>query len=339
MNFSQSDLNKISKYTIRLRKSIQKNDNLKINEYYDHLKYHIQLGGNDNNNGDTYFDKTVLTDKFKLLDTLISNLKDSNKGYKTFDNLYNELTQCNKDKMASDEQIVSLNEQIKNLNGDKLSLQSSINELNTIEQKNEQVNDLNLKIKDLNETIQKFKSDKIIIDEIFNKIELTTDDLKKQTKEIVVKISRYDDIINKIKDQLQDIENQDNEKFLSALEELELRLKQSTDLQSQLEKSNTQIDDLNSKLSNLNETEQKLNEVTNQIEELKKSNTEHTNTIDLLNKQIMKLIEEKNSNDKTIDEIANNFDSQLKLLLNAIYGSEILVDNIIDGKSFGDKIK
>ena len=43
MNFLQlNDFNKISKYVIRLRKSIETNDVNKVREYYDHLKYHIQ---------------------------------------------------------------------------------------------------------------------------------------------------------------------------------------------------------------------------------------------------------------------------------------------------------
>ena len=41
MNF-----NKLSKYSYRFTKSIQQKNNIKTNEYAEHLKYYIQKGGN-----------------------------------------------------------------------------------------------------------------------------------------------------------------------------------------------------------------------------------------------------------------------------------------------------
>lgn len=99
-NFSISNTNKISKYIIRLRKSIKSNENNKVLEYYDHLKYHIQLGGINGDEKNNNINN--LTEYIYSIDTIISNIT---KNETLNNNLENYLKKCNSDKTVLNEQI------------------------------------------------------------------------------------------------------------------------------------------------------------------------------------------------------------------------------------------
>ena len=348
MNFLQSDLNKVSKYTVRLRKSIKNNDKDKVKEYYDHLKYHIQLGG---------LNQEDLENKFKLMETLIENLADNKKGYKSFDDLYKELSQCNLDKKDFKQQNDDLSQQIKDLNQQLLKSTESVEQIKTIKEKDDELTTLNKQIVQLNTTIDdlKVESEKIksldetknenlknlntIIKEIFKKEELTSNELDTQTKQLVAKIDRYDEIIKKIKEQIKDIDDIDNSKFSSALEQLVLRLQQSEDLKKDLTDAKNQIDELNTKLEDINKTSSELADAQIKIVSLNADIIEKDNKIQELTDKIKVLNNEKESNDNEINKFADNFETKLKLLLKQIYGSDQLVDNIIKGNVFDENLK
>ena len=347
MNFLQSDLNKVSKYTIRLRKSIKNNDKDKVKEYYDHFKYHIQLGG---------LDQQDLENKFQLIETLIENLADNKKGYKSFDELYKELSQCNLDKKDFKQQNDDLLKQITDLNQQLVKSTESVEQINTIKQKEDELTTLNQQITQLNKTIIDLKeeSDKIksldetkdeklknlnaIIKEIFKKEELTSDELDTQTKQVVSKIDRYDEIIKKIKEQIKDIDDSDNSKFSSALEQLVSRLQQSKDLEIDLTNAKNQINELNTKLEDINKTSTELNDAQTKIASLNDDIKQKDIKIQELSDKIEALNKEKESNDNEINKFADNFEKKLKSLLKQIYGSDELVDSIIQGNVFNENL-
>lgn len=342
MNFLSSDLNKVSKYTIRLRKSVMNNDDLKIKEYYDHLKYHIQLGG---------LEQKDLEEKFKLFDSIITNLTNTEKGYKSFDNLYQELSKCNNEKTNSIVENNSLNAKIIELNKQLIDSTESVKQIDLIKQKDttkdDKINELNKKIAKLNETIQdlelenKNNKEKLanfytIIKEISNVKDLTINELKKQIEQVVDKISRYDEIIERIKGQIKDINNTDKNTFLNALVTLNSKLEKATELETQLKNANSKIDELSKKLVNIETIQVELEENKAKIKKLDDSIIEKDDEIKELTQKINILNNEKTTNDKTIYEFANNLDKKLKELLIKIYGSETIVDNIIDGKQFNE---
>ena len=351
MNFLQSYLNKVSKYTIRLRKSIKNNDNDKVKEYYDHLKYHIQLGG---------FDQTELENKFESVQTLIDNLSNnlSNKGYKSFNSLYTELSKCNKDKTDAETLNKDLNKQITELNQKLLLSTESIEKIDSVNdnKKDIKITELNKDIEDLNKNIaelklesakikskneindNKLKNFDTIILEINKNEETASDNLELQTKEIVNKISRYNEIINKIKNQISDIDNADKEKFDKALGALVSKLEESEKQLKELKIATTTIEDLKKKLVNIDNISTKLKEAESKIDELAKSIEEKDKKIEELTTQITELEKEKESNDKSINDFTANFDEKIKELLKTIYGSENLVNSIIDGTVFNENI-
>jgi DNA repair exonuclease SbcCD ATPase subunit len=184
---------------------------------------------------------------------------------------------------------------------------------------------------------EKLKNFNTIIKEIFNKDQMTSDELEIQTKQVKLKITRYDEIIKKIKEQIQDIDNDDEGKFSSALEELDSRLKKSKELEKELTDTKNKMTDLEKQLEDISKTSNDLTNAKSQIETLDTSIKQKDDEIAKLKDQIEEFKKEKESNDKSIDDFASNFDEKLKSLLNQIYGSESLAKSIIEGTAFNEE--
>lgn len=350
MNFVQSDLNKVSKYTLRLRKSIFNNDKNKAKEYYDHFKYHIQLGGLDNQD---------LNKKFEFIDDIINKLT-SNTNYKSYDELYKNLSGCTENAKTLKTTNDDLQLQIKELNSKLTESTNNIANIETIKTRDEQIivlnnniQSLNLQLEDLKKQNEKLSSDereldtmKKILDKIYATTKVLNGEIEKKNKTVVDKIEKYQKIIDKIEGQFKmNIDDEDPTQFSKALEELENRLKKSTEHEKNLTNANNQIYGLQKQLSDLNkitnqlsETSKKLLETQQQLSELENSIKKKDLEIDELQKQNNQLKTEKKLNNEQINDIASKLDNKLKELLIKIYGSESLVESIIQGKPFDDKV-
>ena len=326
MNFSKSNLNKVSKYTSRLLKSFNANDQNKTKEYYDHFKYHIQLGG---------LDKEELGKKFESIDTLINGLKLPN-GYKSFDKLYGELSKCNTDKSSLVEQNEKLTAQIEKLTKDLSEKTESITQIeSTIKNDNE----LNDQIVQLNKTIEDLKSEKEINTNNYKTIlrELgltekeTSNDIKEKITKMQEKISRYDELINAISKQVQETGNDDNIAFENAIKTLQEKSKASEEMKIELEESKEKVDELNEQITKLQETSSELAKIRAELEKQTELINEKDNEISKLEKEIKELKDDKESNDEMINKYTNQFEEKLNLLLTEIYGSKDFSEAIIKG--------
>ena len=222
MSFEISDINKLSKYTIRLKKSILNNDINKINEYYDHLKFHVQLGG---------VEPSELVNIDKIIEEISNNV---NKKDENITNLKKELIECNKEETVFKDKNIELENKIKELNKE-LTEKIDLNKINEINIKDDKIKELNTSINNLNSTIDdlqdniknlndknldinnKYNSINESLDLIFKNANITSDELNKKIEEVNNKINRYYKIINDTKKNINDIDNNDESKFNTAL--------------------------------------------------------------------------------------------------------------------------
>lgn len=338
---------KISKYSLRIKKSIFKKNNKKIQEYYDHLKYHIQKGGSSEQ----------LKNKFENLDNLIKNITYS-KGYQTYDNLIQDLNKCNNDKndlseknielqsrlnyalsdlpqiskkeMLKNEKTTSLNEQIDMLNEKIKLLQHNEQEQEkVIEEKNKIDEEKDNIIRDKTNDIKKISE---LLENIYEHSNIIGDDIEKKTSELNNKIEKYNKIIDIINDKIvtfkDDIESFEFENFNNALDTLKQKL-------SNAEQNNLLLDEI--KMENIS-IKNKLKEhenVIKQSNELKEIILSKNNEIEELKNKILILEKENKENEEKINKISIEFENKLRELLIQIYGNNDLVDDIIDGNSFG----
>lgn len=353
MNFVQTDLNKVSKYTLRLRKSILNNEQNKTKEYYDHLKYHIQLGG---------LEEEQLKSKFEQLDKLIETLSDKSKGYKTFKTINNELSQCNQDKGDLEAKNKELQNQFMELQKELESSTKGVAQINEIVDKkeikdkddkikslNNEIDELNNKIPDLEKQVEKLKEEnsnfdnelntlKQIVDKIFGKSKLTDEQIKSKSEELMEKISRYEEILKKLKSEAENIDSTEKERFNQAIQEIEYRLKNSNELKENLEKITEENKKLQDELDKVKKTSDELNKTQSELKSLERTIKDKDDKINELNDEIRELQTEKETKDKKIDEFSRTFDEKLKKLLNTIYGTPELVDNIFNGTKLDDTV-
>lgn len=344
MNYSQSDLNKVSKYAIRLRKSFKNNELIRTKEYYDHFKYHIQLGGLEGENNKT----DVLAEKFKILDKIINNLKEDNNKYKNYNTLNDDLTKCQTEKEDLNSRIVELTKKNSDLEN---KLKDSVSNIKTIEQikseKNESETELNNQIRSLNEKISKLEQNNNNVEkliEILNiiddKKDLTLANISTKSENLKKKMTNYQTIITKIKKNLNNNDiDFDNEKIEEGVKELEKRLNNSKKLNSELETAKQQIELLNKSneecaiiKTELDNNKSRLNELNDQI-------IQKEITIKELKEQNEQLTKEKKSNELQINNLASEFESKLKELLVTIYGNNNLVEAIYTGNKLNDTVK
>lgn len=355
-NFSLSNTNKISKYIIRLKKSIHYQKNNKIIEYYDHLKYHIQLGGL-NENGNEKNSISDLTESINSIDTIISNITKNDTQY----NIVNDLKKCNSDKIELNEQINKINNELNDL---KLKLSESIKqneEINKIKTKqNEDISSLNIKIDKLNDErikfeneIKKIENEKNTQDTQLKNIKQTLHellnisgdvelDLNKELNNIKEKISKYENIIKNILSKTEGVNlNQTGEleKYEKALIDIKTRSEKAHGLENELEIIIKQNEELNKQLKSTEETTKNLELKNLEIENLKNEITSKDIEIKSLMSQVEEqknkinelenIIEQKS---KQIDKNVLEFDNKIKELLNKIYNGDVdLVKKILSG--------
>jgi chromosome segregation ATPase len=358
MNFlQQNDFNKISKYVIRLRKSFETNDVNKVREYYDHLKYHIQLGGANDNLDE-------LTKKFDIVDDIIKKIS-SKPDNKTFNQLNGELIKCNNEKEDYTKQIASLKNQINELKKElidetkteerikKLSAEhdQTIQNLNKqIDELNELNNGLNEQIKTItgenNSSVQKFKDLERSLEELFRISKIFGKDSDKNIKDLEEKITKYTNIIHKIENESKVTnlnETGELDKVESALKVIFARLQETNSLKEQLQNLTTENKKLQDQIEKQKNIIKELERVNTDFEDLEK-------LVELKEKEIIKLTdrikeletkvgqmeEDKNNNDKYIDKVANEFDEKIRALLKTIYGNDSLVNELMQGVKIGE---
>ena len=151
-NFNTINTNKIQKYICRLKKSVVENDKEKIINYYDHLKYHIQLGGNENQKDSSEITKTINSID-KIISNIISNITNEQTIYSKLNqnlnlNLSNDLKKCNDEKKELHEQNTKLENDLKELNDKLTQNKNNLEDLEKIKTKN--ISSLNDKIENLN---------------------------------------------------------------------------------------------------------------------------------------------------------------------------------------------
>ena len=143
MNFVNPDLKKVSKYTLRLKKSIFNNNKKKINEYYDHFKYHIQLGG---------IVEQDIQKKIQSFENHILKISEKINDLKSFDTINEELSTSNTEKSLLESKNTELEKKINELNEKLNESVKSIESVNT--SKDKEISDLNTQIESLNSQIK-----------------------------------------------------------------------------------------------------------------------------------------------------------------------------------------
>jgi len=356
MSFNtNTDFNKISKYSIRMKKSFKNNDSDKVKEYYDHLKYHIQIGGNDI--------KTV-EDKFKSLDDLIEKVSTNvtSNNYPTFTVLHEKLTKCNEEKTSLQTEIDTLkseHEKLKTELKTNIETATKVSEIENTTAKDDEIKklnsdilNLNNKITELGEQLEKIRNDNVIetdkktseieklnlmLEKIFQQAGITIEGIDNKNTELLDKIKKYQEIITEIKNQLNIIESDGDEKLTKALKELKTRLEACTVLQENFDVSEKQIKTLTEELEKIKNISDDLEAKEEQIKVLTKKNEEQDIQIKELNETIEEMKKEKETNNNQINKFVENFEEKLKTLLKSIYGDSATVDNILNGIKYSEK--
>lgn len=356
-NLDKLNTNKISKYIIRLRKSIKNNKHEKTLEYYDHFKYHVQLGGKINSN-DKNNNMIQLTESLNSIDTIISNIT---KNETTNNNLENDLKKCNIDKIELVKQITNLNDELNEL---KLKLSETIKQNEKIDKiktkQNEEILSLNTKIDKLNEETIKLKdwikkietekntSDsklKTIKESLLSFFNISGDveiNLDKELNNVREKISKYENIIKHILSKTENVnlnETGELEKYETALLNIKIRSENATKLENELESIKKQNEELSKHIKYVDEITKDLELKNLDIEKFKNTITSKDNEIKLLSTQLEEYKKKINEleniiDDKSnqIDKIALEFDIKIKELLKKIYNDNTdLINKIISG--------
>ena len=342
---TNTDFNKISKYTIRMKKSFKNNKTNKTKEYYEHLKYHIQIGGT----------LTDIEDKFKILDNLINTLSDNSKGYKTFDDLHKDLSKCNSDKTNLQSTITELTTKIDTLEEKMKETADSVSKVDKIKNKEEEeIKKLNEEITTLNTKINEFKQqvDKLtetntneskeltnlnlMLDNIYKITEIVSGTIDEKNEKLLEKIKKYQEITTTIKKQLLEIDLSDKEKFQTALTEIETRLKDSQSLHEQLDIANLSIENLTKQLDEARTTSSDLEQSQRKIKELEISFQSKNLEIESLKNKITSMETEKKTNDEKLNKLSADFNNKLSNLLTTIYGNSKIVQDILKGDKFNE---
>lgn len=333
MNYSQQDLNKVSKYAIRLRKSIITNNSNQIEKYYKYLKFHIQSGGINNDE---------LDEKTELLDNIISNLSKT-KSNISFDELNKKLKTCNdnNDKLEKEKKklTIDLQENLTSVNKISEIEKLNIEQLKKISELNKNIEELQQKSKDNESSDVKLQNIRTIIKEILNKSDDLSDDLEQEKKELIKKITKYNDIIIKIKEHLNINDFENDDKLNDALNKIELKLKNSQYIENALINTKHETDKLNQKIKLLEQKTNDLSNIKHEKNNLEKINKDLENENNNLKNENKELIEDKKLNDEKINSFISEFDSKLNNMLMQIYGNKTIVDNIIQGTRIDDKTK
>ncbi len=351
-NFNTINTNKVSKYIIRLKKAIKNNNNRQtILNYYEHLRYHIQLGGTDKSNDL----KKKVNDFF---DGIISGI-DSEKTINS--NLDMDLKKCNDEKKQFEQENKKLSDELGELNT-KLSEYIKKNEdIEKIKTKhNEDIKSLNSKIDELNGEKSKLENEtkviiennsnlekkldniKTIISKLFNISGDIEIDLDKEINIIKEKILKYEKVIKNILSKADGKnlnENGELEKYESALIEIKSRSDNAQNLEKELEKIKKQNEDLISQTKSIDEITKNLSKKNEEIIKLESIITDKDNEIKLLttqvNEQKNKITELENTinnNTKEMNDIALDFENKIILLLNEIYSNnQKIVQEILKG--------
>ena len=361
MNLMQiSDFNKVSKYVIRLRKSVIRNDINKIGEYYDHLKYHIQLGGEPKQIEE-------LQSKFDSIDQIIKNLKaDSGSKYKYSGITVDDLETCTKQKEELETTLAKATDEVEKL---KTELEAKTSESEEIKKlsdtKTEEEKEINKTVDNLKELNQKLilqidglrsesKTSKQQVEDIEKKLQevfelygIVEDSVEKRLSVLKDKADNYKQMIKKINDEATGMDltgANELEKFESAIKAIKAKsdnvkntetelseLKESlSDSKKEKEELAEKLKELEAKISTLDDLKTQLNNKDKQIAELEEKNKSLENA----NKE---MVDEKEQVNKELTSIASTFDSKLKLLLETIYGKEQIVEDLMNGVKIGDR--
>ena len=358
MNFMNvSDLNKISKYVIRLRKSVEKNDKKKINDYYEHLKYHIQLGGNP---GDNLTDSKLkdMEKRFESIDKVIKMLGTPEGEPFKYETVKTDLDKSIEEKAALETKLTEVTakmeeataalakqaeetKQIKKSDESKIAKDKELSE--QIEKLNKTIGELNEKIKDLTtenaksaETVQAFGTK---FKEIFELYDIAEEDLAKKIELLRQKSKNYKEIINKINEQKDSKETGELEKFKEAIEKFNAKSEEVKKVQEELEELKKELSDAKEKSEKQKENLEKIELLGVEKEKLEKQISENGEKIKELEEANKKLQEEnktlltdKEKLEKELDTFSEEFNKKLIELLESIYGNSQIVSTLMSGE-------
>lgn len=356
-----SDFNKISKYVIRLRKSVEKNDKKKINDYYEHLKYHIQLGGNP---GDNLTDSKLkdMEKRFESIDKVIKMLGTDEGNKFKYGTVKTDLDKSIEEKAALETKLTEVTakmeeataalakqaeetKQIKQLDESKIAKDKELSE--QIEKLNSTIEELNKKIIDLTDkntvsanTIQAFGTK---FKEIFDLYDITELDLAKKIDLLKEKSINYKEIINKINEQKDLKETGELEKFKEAIEKFNAKSKEVEKVQTELEELKNQLKDAKDLSVKQEENLKKIESLEAEKDNLQKEITEKNIKIKELEEANNKLQEEnkalladREKVEKELDTFSEEFNKKLRELLESIYGNPQIVSTLMSGEKISD---
>ena len=353
------EFNKISKYVIRLRKSVIKNDINKISEYYDHLKYHIQLGGDSENIKE-------LQSKFDSIDKVINNLKTQPGTKYLYSGVSSDLETCNKDKIDLETKLASAKDELEKLKSQLLSKTNELDGVNKLkEAKTEEEKKINEELALLKETNEKLNSqikeltsqselskEKIIsaentLEKVFGLYEIIGDSIETKMDTLKDKINNYKEMIKKINDEAANNKltgTNELEKFESAIRALKEKSDNAIEIEQKLEKLQESLlatqKEKNDLAIELNELKTKTSEtqtLASQLEEKEKQITELKARNETLEKENKAMIDDKEKINEQLTSVASTFDSKLRALLETIYGSNEIVSELMNGTKIAER--
>ena len=319
--FETENLAKVSKYTFRLRKAYRQQNYVKLNDYLDHFKYHVQTGGEDD----------TINKKLEKLDEIVKKIND------------------NKDNYSIVEIQKKLEESQKELNTKNTELEDIKKQLNESTEKLQQINSespaMDNKMKELNEQITNLEKEKSTAEEARKtaeealvNIQTELDKTKSQEQTLIEKINKYNEIVKKIMVYYEgtELEGDELEKFQKASDQIAEKLKNANELKTKndeltvlLETSQKTITDLNEKLVKFDELTSKIQELETEVNKLNKELNEEKIKLGECNTNLAEkeneLVDLKQNN----STVATNLDSKIKELLVAIYGNDI-TDKIME---------
>ena len=301
-NSNNQHLEKISKYTYRLKKSFKQNDFNKSAEYLSHLKHYIQqTGGNE---------QDELNNKFEKLEKILNKIK-------TEPNL-----NIKKQVSEKEEELLKVKEEAekltKALEVAKKALKTSQDNIKEKSQNNEDIEKLNKEIEKLKSQLDTSEGDKENKFKIMSSLENEINDLKAQNesekKNYENKIQKYNEIFLGLvtSDEIADLDSDQNNKIKDAVKKITDKLSNAQNTIDENQKLTAELNTLQEQLKNLVEIQNELTASKTTIEKLEK---------ELANEKTknVTLEESLNDNNRFISDKASQLDTAINALLSNFY--------------------
>jgi chromosome segregation ATPase len=350
------NFNKVSKYVFRLSNSLNKKKISKAKEYFDHLKFHIQLGGADGENVENVNDKIKqLTEFGEQLDKTIKLIDNSPDKYKYTDSskIQSELQQCETEKLSLTEKITELETKLQEKSTEIGNLK--VEQINKPEENNTKIDELNEEIKKLNDEkenltnqITELTTTNTKSNEDLNKIKSTvksvlglTGDVEEgiddKLKELRDKSDKYSKAISQIIAMSNEttVEGDEADKIESALKNLKKRLESNDELSDKLKVEQENVKNMTKQIEELTASMTALEKLKDSIESKDKEIAELRENNQVQQKQITNLTDEQSKVSSELDKISTELKSKLELLLKSIYGDKDIVNTLMTGALVG----